>query len=210
MSILIVGGNGNMGRRYQAVLRHLKRDYRIADIDTPPEETWKMAMKSDGIIIATPTETHTAFIMSLSKLSKPILCEKPISKDVKELKKVLGYVGKKCPIAMVYQYGVIADRHSKGVTSYDYFKHGTDGLYWDCIQLVGLANGDLRLAEDSAVWRCVVNGKRLDIGQMDHAYIGFIDLWMKQPKQDIGGLVELHECVESLEQDAQRANERNH
>jgi hypothetical protein len=210
MSILILGGKGNMGQRYQAVLRHLRKDFTIADVDMKPADTWKMAESSEGIILATPTDTHTAFILSLAKLGKPILSEKPISKDVKELKKVLRHVKKQCPIAMVYQYGVIADRKAVGLTSYDYFKHGSDGLFWDCIQLVGLANGALELAEDSPIWKCSVNGKRLSLSQMDHAYIEFMAMWMRNPSQDVGGLIELHECVADLEQDRVRQDERNH
>ena len=210
MSILIIGGKGNMGRRYRSILSYLGKDTCVSDIDTPPKESWRMAERSDGIIIASPTDTHTGFILSLAKLGKPILCEKPISKDVKELAKVLRYTRNKCPIAMVYQYGMIADTKGKGLTHYDYYHHGSDGLFWDCIQLIGLANGDLKLSETSHIWRCQINGTRINRGQMDYAYEAFISAWLRNPRQDVESLIDLHVCTSELEQDALRADGRNH
>lgn len=201
MSVLILGGKGNMGQRYQAVLKHLGVRFAVADVETSPADMKTLAAQSEGIIIATPTDTHTAYILSLAPLKKPILCEKPICKDPVELRSVLHEVKTQgCPFSMVYQYGMLLTTSGqRGLTFYDYFKHGSDGLAWDCIQVIGLARGDIKLEEESPIWRCAVNGERLHLGQMDKAYIEFIRRWMREPKQDLGALVAVHEKAAHLD-----------
>ena len=211
MSILIVGGKGNMGSRYARNLWHLDKEVLIADVDTKPKEIEKMADRASGIIIATPTDTHSAFILSLSRHKKPILCEKPLCKDVKELKHTLFEARSNgCKVSMVFQYGILAKPGATGLSSYDYFKHGGDGLAWDCIQIIGLARRGVTLAENSDVWRCMINGHSLNIADMDLAYRKFVEGWLLKPDQDMGALVALHEKTHEIDLEHRKQSGQYH
>lgn len=200
MSILIVGASGNMGKRYAAILKYLGYSFTGVDVRSTNDEVEKAAEKAEGILIATPTETHCKLIQRFLPYKVPILCEKPISTNIAEFKETMDMVrGSFVPFRMVNQYRMLADRNSIGRSVYDYFRHGSDGLYWDCIQIIGLARGEIRLGEESPVWRCMINGKALTLSHMDAAYIGYIQEWFKNPRQDLGLIWEAHEKTAELE-----------
>jgi hypothetical protein len=200
MSVLIVGADGNMGNRYAAILKFLGKDYIGVDVRNSIDEVNSAAEKADGILIATPTESHCALIKRFLPYRVPILCEKPISKNMIEFKETMGEVrGSFVPFRMINQYRMLTDRNSVGRTVYDYFRHGGDGLYWDCIQIIGLARGEIRLGEESPVWRCMINGRALSLSHMDAAYIGYIQEWFKTPAQDLGIIYDAHEKTDALE-----------
>ena len=103
---------------------------------------------------------------------------------------------------MMFQYEFFVGPGLKGKTIYDYFRHGNDGLVWDCVQIIGLHEGkdeDLNLSEKSPVWTCQINGKKLELDNMDRAYMWAVDQWFINPKsQDPYRIVAIHEKTASL------------
>jgi hypothetical protein len=198
--ILLVGSEGGMGTRYKRILEYLGRPYSCYDkkLSTPLDEA---AKGCDRAIIATPTSLHAESIMDILSVmpSKPILCEKPIDKDLKVLKDIL----KRCKdvqtdLRMVFQYKRIYNNDGLvGPSHYDYFRHGDDGLAWDCIQIIGLAKTTVSLQEKSPFWSCAINGQRLHIQNMDFAYVAYIQDWLTLPSLCIGPdeILEIHEKV---------------
>jgi hypothetical protein len=200
MSLLIVGAQGNMGQRYQAILRYLQLDSVGVDQNHSEKEILRAAMRSEGVIIATPTSTHVELSRLLLKAKKPVLCEKPITKNVAELKELMAqYEAEKVPYRMVYQYRMLLNPDRIGGTFYDYFKHGSDGLIWDCLQIIGLGRSDIRLKEKSPVWSCRINGQPLRLDHMDAAYIGYVQSWLRKPEQDRGEIIAIHEKTADFE-----------
>ncbi len=188
MSTLIIGNKGSMGIRYQAILNHLRKPFVGIDKGGPiPAEDF------DSFIIATPTETHASIIQMLSPYKKPILCEKPVSKNIGEVTEILHQVSAdKTPFKMMLQYEVLSANTTTGLSLYNYFRHGRDGLAWDCIQIIGLARGEVSLSEESPIWQCWINGKELSLSHMDYAYVKYVDDWFKQPHQDKSQILDIH------------------
>ncbi len=102
---------------------------------------------------------------------------------------------------MTYQYSLIASKDTIGKSFYNYFRHGNDGLAWDCLQIIGLARGAISLEECSPVWSCVINGRRVPLAAMDAAYIGYVQSWFKNPHQDMGLLQAIHEKTDAYEKE---------
>lgn len=193
MSILIIGSEGSMGKRYQAILRFLGKDFKCVDQLHAPSYVDTLANKSTGVIIATPTKTHLEIIRRLAQSARPILCEKPLVKTEEELSDLMAEVkSNKIQLRMMMQYQMIASP-ANGETSYDYFRHGSDGLIWDCMQIISLARGKITLAESSPIWKCTINGKELSLSQMDMAYIEYLKLWFEKPAQDVSYLQQIHQ-----------------
>lgn len=194
MNILVIGGLGNMGRRYVSILRYLNHTPVITDIDTKKEDVVELAKKSDGIIIATPTIKHMSYLKLLLPLDKNILCEKPITKNPRDFHEINELLKKGSVLQMVSQYEELLkcpqikdmdhfNEEGKKIivkykTRYNYFKHGSDGLFWDCIQIFKYAAGDIYLGETSPIWECKINNELLSLGKMDHAYINHIKKWI--------------------------------
>lgn len=198
MSILIIGSNGSMGRRYQAILKSLEVPFVCADA-AEERSIPALAERSDGIIIATPTETHFGYIHNLHKLNKPILCEKPLSKSPQKLAFIKDLVKSDgLNLTMMMQYRVFDDEDHEGPSLYNYFNHGKDGIFWDCIQIIGLARGPVELLEFSPTWTCHLNGQRINIQHMDLAYVDFVKDWLKKPGDDIDEIIEIHNKVLEL------------
>ena len=192
---LIVGCNGSMGKRYQAIMANLKQDCFLADIGTKESDLGFFIEKSDNIIIATPTNTHLGILLKAARSGKNILCEKPISKDMYELAQIFDHIDdSKCKFTMTMQYKELVDDSTIGTSEYNYFRSGTDGLAWDCIQIIGLAKGKLVLKNTSPIWRCKINGKRLNLGDMDSAYVNFVKKFLeKKESDDLDYLWSIHE-----------------
>ena len=80
--IVLLGSEGSMGRRYQAIFRHLLVP--IVPVDTaygplPATQTLSpLIASSRGVVIATPTAAHAQLLRLMAPLRIPILCEKPI------------------------------------------------------------------------------------------------------------------------------------
>lgn len=176
MKICIAGYNGNMAARYKAVLTYLGHEHCGYDVGDPIPE-------ADGYIIATPTHTHKAQVFALARFGKPVLCEKPVAKSMADLHHIRAVCeGHGTPFQVVMQYAYLADASRSGRSHYDYFKHGSDGLLWDCFQIIALAKERVTLCESSPVWQCIINGKKLNLAEMDMAYCVMIAEWLKDPK----------------------------
>lgn len=192
--ILLIGANGSMGKRYQAILRYLGKEFRAVDKETKGNLLSSAAVRCSSAIIATPTNTHEEIIGTLTASRIPILCEKPVTKNLKALGEILATVKKnKTPFQMVAQYKMLLQPSRIGRTRYDYFRHGNDGLVWDCMQIIAFARGEVSLHEESPVWSCMINGQALRIQDMDAAYIAFIQNWLNNPHGDLGWIKAAHE-----------------
>jgi hypothetical protein len=170
-----------MGRRYQAILNYLGYWFVGIDLDATPEQR-QIASLSKHFIVATPTQDHKLSIKwILENTQEPvsILCEKPISTNEAELVSLYSQVSMHgSNLYCVNQYAFMP--HIELATTpepslYDYYNHGKDGLHWDCFQIYALAKGEVRLAEQSPLWTCVINGLPLQIKDMDRAYIKMLD-----------------------------------
>lgn len=196
---LIIGSEGRIGRRYKAIFNYLDKPFTTCDIQLNNHlNMMEMATRSDRILLCTPTDTHYRILVELINLKKPILCEKPITKDFDELKNIFQHA-QLCgtDLKMVLQYKEIAHSQRPGQLSYyDYFNHGPDGKYWDMMQVIGLAKGNIRLGETSPIWRCMINGEEIKFNHMDHAYINMIDRWLGGTlDQDQEEIVRIHRKV---------------
>jgi hypothetical protein len=118
----------------------------------------------------------------MSTYGLPILCEKPISTNMARVISAIAFCKHtETPLSMVNQYCMLTSPDDVGESYYDYWNHGRDGLLWDCISVVALARGELRLGEESAVWKCCINGRKLSPADMDMAYIEMIRDWTANP-----------------------------
>lgn len=207
--ILIIGDQGSMGLRYRSILAHLGKPFCGFDKGYDEGLFESACRRARYAIIATPTDTHSMFIKKLADYRVPeILCEKPICKDLNELKMSLAYAtGNGCRVNMMMQYQMLIQPKSSGDSYYDYFKHGSDGLFWDCMQIIGLAKGVVWVDEASPVWRCVINGKALAITNMDRAYIKFLEHWLDgKIFQEPAQLIRMHEKVINFTEADNEAN----
>jgi hypothetical protein len=198
--ILLVGSEGAQGKRYQAILKYLGKDFRRVD------EIWGEPTFDDpsvqpaafsGIILATPTDTHIDQVRRYLGWRVPILVEKPFSKDVDALK-ALEPEANGVPLSLVMQYRHLAIGTKQEPSFYDYFRHGNDGLTWDCLQTIALAKGPVRLSEASPVWNCVINGHMLNIADMDGAYIREVQDWLSGRHQSFSVIIDIHEKVRAF------------
>ena len=173
MQVSIAGFSGSIGRRYAAILDFLGHEFCGWDKSTPKELIQPMVKSSDAIIIATPTHLHLEHLDYLNLVRKPgvpILCEKPVCKEpIPE--RFLQMEDVYC----VNQYNYVVDDMTYGPTYYDYYRSGPDGLIWDCFQIIGLANSDnIKLQNKSPVWTCMINGHRLNLSDLENAYVHMI------------------------------------
>lgn len=200
MKTLLIGSKGSMGKRYQAILKYLDVAHLLCDKNHSQEQILDLALKADNIILATPTETHLDFLFELIPLGKPVLCEKPIVKDVKELEKILKFIEvKNAKFSMMNQYKLLDCPWSEGDSFYNYFRHGSDGLLWDCIQIIGLARGKVTIGQSSPLWTCQLNGKKIESSWMDWAYVQYVENFLKGEYQDLKEIKRAHEKVVELE-----------
>lgn len=201
MKVYIYGYNGNMASRYRAILAHLGHEAAGDDLDG--HHGAFSPGTSDGIIIATPTETHAELIRFCLPYGKPILCEKPITKCLPELRELMADVVRSgVRLQMVSQYDHLPRSYvhkSERSSEYDYFRTGPDGLPWDALQIIWHAEKAPRLAASSPVWKCRLNGYRVSIADMDRAYVEEIKGWLAAPRNDISRIIESHEKVAALE-----------
>ena len=198
MKVAVYGFIGGMGRRYTTILQHLGHDW--SGVDLGIGDARNAALEADAVIIATPTATHVDMLRRLKDCGKPILCEKPFSKDLGELRALIAELkAAGTRVQMVNQYDCLAfPRDARGLTVYDYFKSGGDGLEWDCISIVRHANGEIRLHNQSPIWNCWINGKQLSLADMDGAYVEMVDRWLRDPQDDLAKIWRAHKKVYDL------------
>jgi len=202
--IAVVGGLGNMGKRYCAILKMRHVEHYVLDIVTTFPD--KVTEDTTGIIIATPTEYHVKHLKHYAEYGLPILIEKPITKNQAELDEILALP---VPIRMINQYEyylinrdpvkVASTGEELRTTYYDYFKTGGDTLYWDVINIIGLAaSGRVKVGNESPIWECWINGERLDIAKMDYAYCWNIEDWLNKYDDNKPYIKKAHERIFKL------------
>ncbi len=178
-TIHILGVNGNMGRRYASILKYL--DIGVTGHDAETYDIHQM-QDADGFIIATPTEDHLRHCQWLFQFHKPILCEKPLTKSMADLDKFEDQNRPNlCLLSVVNQYVHLIDRDGSGETYYEYFNSGKDGLFWDCINIIGLSKTKPKISNVSPYWSCKINGVKLNLSQLDGSYVKMVESWVKNP-----------------------------
>lgn len=191
-----------MGKRYQAILKYLDQEHLCWDIKHD-EHTWeipsdrKFLDKADNFIIASPTPTHLAWVRQLDSLGKPILCEKPLSTNLEEVREILDC---KSPLSMMAQYQhLVKSIYPDGDEStYNYFRHGNDGLKWDCFQIIAMADGPVSLGDTSPIWECKINGHEVVPSSMDRAYVIAVGYFLEGHYLDRATLLNWHKKVEQF------------
>lgn len=192
-TINVVGAAGNMGQRYMAILNCFPSVIpRPVDLDS-----WDLfSKKAAGTIIATPTDTHAEVIKKVADMagdSHHMLCEKPIAKDPKVLAELL----RRCEnLDMVDQYYyALKEEVPGGMTSYNYYHSGPDGLEWDCINIIAKADGPLVLQNSSPIWECRINGYELDLQTVNEAYVDMVQDWLEFGMPNHEYIVSAHNAV---------------
>lgn len=184
-----------MGKRYQCILKNLDEEFEC--LDPSIGEAPCHPSKYDRFIIASPTDTHIQWVRGLDIYKKPILCEKPLSKDLGEVEEILEC---QSPLTMMMQYTWLCNSAAKGESYYNYFQHGKDGLVWDCFQIIALAQGDVAIGEDAPIWRCMINGRPVLRSHMDWAYVEYVRAWIKgAPGHSRETLLAWHKKVKKFE-----------
>jgi hypothetical protein len=195
--VFIVGFEGNMARRYRAILNHLNIYNSGIDIGHTVHE--KDLECADGILICTPTDRHVDDVLFYSRYKVPILCEKPLSKNMERVYKCVEFCREhNVNLQLINQYQFLGNTLGSGITSYDFYNTGKDGLAWDLISVIGLANGKIKLNDKSPLWRCYINGNKMNIGDMNHAYLSMISKWLEDPKPNLEYIIHAHKKVEEM------------
>lgn len=205
----IIGNRGNMAQRYIAGFNYIggvKVTGHDKDRDLSYPTIRELCEQADGFLICTPTANHLLDIEEFLQFNKPILCEKPIVKDAAILERFLErHKDKKHLLTMMNQYEFIYykegfyDQKGDKLTSYDYFKSGGDGLFWDCINIVGLAKEEVVLNNTSPIWMCKLNGRSVSINSMDNAYLIVLSKWRDgELKPNMDYALEAHRKVQCL------------
>jgi hypothetical protein len=192
MKVFIYGLNGNMGQRYKAICQMLGHD--VGGQDLGGVDSAFSILEADRVIVATPTSTHFEVLSQAWRLQRPVLCEKPVSRNQAELETIVDrYRSANVPLSMVSQYDELVEPEWEGDTLYDYYKSGPDGLHWDCLNVVWHAKGNVTLRKESPIWTCRINGKELDLRLMDYAYIAMLRKWLAEPESHYDRILESHE-----------------
>lgn len=199
---LIIGSEGRIGKRYKAVLKNIGESILCCDSQLNNVlEMDQMIEKSDRILLCTPTDTHFDLMMKLIPFKKPILCEKPMTKNYDELGQIFQLASAHgTKVNMVMQYKEIYRSDKPGQPSYyDYYNHGPDGKYWDTMQVIGLAKGPIKIMEESPIWKCMINGEEVSFVAMDYAYIKMMTKWIQgNLEQDPDEIIRIHRKVVDL------------
>lgn len=216
---LIIGAAGNMSSRYKAIFNKILNDwkpfdglyqwfegYECYDTKTNPETLTEFLNTSDcdSFLITTPTETHAGLIYALAGYGRPILCEKPIAKREDTMYSLLSFCRReRVNLHMINQYAY-ADLSGRvygsfpvrdNLSMYNFFKHGTDGIAWDCINILGLAQDRCFLSEDSPIWTCSLNGRKVHYSDIDGCYVRMILGWIKNPTDNLDYIETAHNKV---------------
>lgn len=186
-----------MGKRYEAILNFLDVNYMSIDVNTPQLYREFALTNADHVIVATPTIVHIENILESLEYGKKkrFLCEKPVTQNL-DLFDIL----REIDFTMQFQYSELVKPNHKGHSFYDYFRHGSDGLVWDCMQVIALAKDTITLSEKSPIWKCAINGQVLSLSDMDLAYINYVRKWLSGYKSDLHEIIEIHQKVKQHEE----------
>jgi len=183
-TILVVGFDGNMGRRYTAILKYLDVDTIGIDL----RDKWPVPSQYTRAIVATPIDTHYKICKRLIQLKKDFLCEKPVSKSNNEIRDLIrlckfnGVDGR-----MVCNWAMVLPRMTHGINEnkifIDYYNSGNDG-FWDYIQPVYLSKlDDLIIRKISPVFKCKINYQSAKSECFDLSYVKIIRFWFTDRNQ---------------------------
>lgn len=187
MKVLVIGSQGNMGRRYVAILKRFGHEVIERDIvdKTHPYLNYK---EIDKAIVATPTGTHFDICRYLAINKVDYLCEKPVSKDPGEIKELIN-LNKKFGVdgrwVCNWAFTSHATRFEIGKSSYisyNYYNTGKDGLKWDCIQLAYLDVNYPTIFTDSPIFKAEISGYDITLRDIERSYIAMIGTWFQHPK----------------------------
>lgn len=166
--VLIVGELGNMGKRYKTILDFLKIENKGIDLGERIPKHW------DSCIVTTPTDTHYDVVKNLEIFKRPILCEKPLSKNPNEIKKLKGDIFLVCNWKFVFPYDLYADENK---CRYNFYNTGKDGIIWDLCQLIYLDEDIPIIDNDSPIFAASINGIPVSLEMIQWSYIRMLDLW---------------------------------
>lgn len=190
MKVLVIGGHGSIGSRYCAILRYLSVPYTVWDFDTRreqldgPDKLRNCCGRSfDRAIIAAPTKYHAAYCHALYDLEVDFLCEKPMSHSMEQCE-ALTYrqsrVNTKGHIVNNYRF-LFKKYKPKKYIKYDFYKTGPDGIWWDCCQLVYIADAlgiDLEISNVSPVWTLETGKKKIPYKEVEKSYVYMLASWL--------------------------------
>lgn len=200
MKILLIGANGNMARRYAAILNYLGIEWVGVDVG----DRWPRNF--DRAIVATPTDTHFAICKKLAKMGKVFLCEKPVSKSPKEIEKLIAMGAKGY---MVCNWALLDSFYSTplpiGVYDifYDFYNTGRDGTYWDCIQIIYLAK-NINVQTTSPIFAAQIGCMTVWLDAIGKSYVNMLSRFV-QPK--IKGLWTLKDAFKATNKVLEMLNE---
>jgi hypothetical protein len=178
LKILVIGGLGSIGSRYTCILKYLGHEPIVWDIRAPFSEDVKDIdqFEFEKAIIATPTATHFYWCKRLIELKKPFLVEKPMSKDIKECEELVELDKNKLG-RVVCNYKFL----TQSPTLYDFYKTGTDGVIWDCCQLVYL-NPNIEIRTQSPIWTLMSGFNNHSYEELEVSYIRMINDFLDEGK----------------------------
>ena len=205
--VLLIGGLGSIGLRYQAILKSINVPFIVYDYGSPLEDSPDYNgqknipnIQFDKAIICSPTETHINYVHQLIHLGKTFLCEKPLSKDMEDMESLPDY-----PAGFVvcnYKFLVKPYGMSPSIR-YDYYKSGRDGLLWDCCQLIYL-DPECELKNESPLWNLHVNCKEVPYRALELSYVQMIKSFIWNKGKDLWTLkdgVEMSKAVMNRQAD---------
>lgn len=201
--IAILGGDGGIGRRYQACLNHLKVPFRVIEVGDYIDVL-------EGItkaIIATPTDTHISWCERLAKEKIPFLCEKPMSTKSSEIKDLAMKYDPKAWVVNNWAF-LMRNMHFNWAgpfneIHYNFFNTGKDGLIWDVCQLIELAvlyDADLTVETSSYFWNVHIAGQPVHYSAIEYSYVQMLAAFLEDRSDLLWNLTHALQMTETCEQ----------
>jgi hypothetical protein len=184
--ILIIGNKGSTGKRYSSILKMLGAE--IEEYDIIHYRNNKKLPKGELCIIACPTNLHCYFASkALDKGYKKILVEKPFSKSLEEIEKIMDTQGD-ADIRVIcnWKFSSFSELLPEdNQISYNFYNHGNDDEpLWDLCQLVYLQKDyDLDFGYDSPFFTCSINGFNIGLWDIEKSYYRMLISWLVSPEK---------------------------
>jgi len=172
MSRILVIGVGSIGKRYMAIIKYLGHEAIGVDINRGPYSL--ESFDFDKAIVCTPTDSHFEPAYALAYMDKPFLIEKPVSKQILEIKKIKEKTDKAYMVNnWAHVFTDIKLLPYNNSVYYDHYNTGSDGLAWDCIQLIYLAN-EIMLDNVSPFFHCTINEDKVTLDMVTRSYVNML------------------------------------
>jgi hypothetical protein len=181
MRILIFGSEGSQGKRYTAICKYLGHEV-VGYDPVLSHNTIKNIIKDvDRCIIATPIDSHYKWCKWCIKHNIPFLCEKPISKNLKEIEEIKKLCDKsKVDGRMVCNWMFTIPGFNTNEADrifLNYFNTGKDGDY-DYIQPIYLSKGNFELKKKSPYYICQLGNIPINQYNFDISFITMLIGWL--------------------------------